>query len=321
MKSLLVIGLIAAAESVFAAGSCQNIDLRPQLGPVLNQDGAGYCYAYTAADLVSHKLGKQVSAVDIALQYTKRHDQLMYNKEGNRYLNKVSKERDNDIKEGGWVRYALPYAAEAGFCAEEKVNSNDFSTDKDLAKGLVNMNQLALKQYNLDTADGAECVQFAKIQNVFPGVSMREMQEVANRSNVMNIGTNLADVACEPRIKPEPALKFRNIYGSDRSTGVISASEFSQMDSVLNSGKPLSLTLSMESLYEFRNARVKRQPIHAITLAGRQYNPRTGKCEYILKNSWGPECDSKYKVRCENGYMFVPEEVLRKLIMQADYIE
>lgn len=321
MKSLIVVGLLAVAESVFAAGSCQSIDLRSQLGPVLNQDGAGYCYAYTAADLISHKLGKQVSAVDIALQYTKRHDRLMYNAEGRNYLNKVSSERSDDVDHGGWVRYALPYAQEAGFCSEEKVNSNDFTNDKDMINSLVNLNQLALKEYSLDTANGSDCAKFAKIQRVFPGVSMRELQDAANKSTVMNVGTNVADIACEPRIKPETPMRFKNIYGSDRKDGVINSTQFNQLDSVLNSGKPLSLTLSMESLYEFRNARVKRQPIHAITLAGRQYNPRTGKCEYILKNSWGPECDSKYKVRCENGYMFVPEEVLRRIIMQADYIE
>lgn len=146
---------------------------------------------------------------------------------------------------------------------------------------------------------------------------MNDIQTVAAKSDITNVGSNLANVACEPRFKPTTPLKFKNISGGNS----LSSSQFNQVDNVLSKNQPLTLTLNMEKLYNFGGSTIKSQPIHAITLVGRKYNPSTGKCEYILRNSWGPECDHRYKVRCENGYLYVDGDTLKSITSQADYIE
>ena len=46
------------------------VDLRNQaLGEVRDQDSIGWCYAFAGADLLTYKLGKKVSAVDVAMNY------------------------------------------------------------------------------------------------------------------------------------------------------------------------------------------------------------------------------------------------------------
>lgn len=321
MKLLTLIALVFFAHNSFAAGTCENIDLRDQLGPVLNQDGTGLCYAYTASDLVSYKMGRRVSPVDIALQYTKNRDELMWRGAGNKYLNQVTDERKRDIFHGGWVRYALQYSNQAGFCADEKINSNDFTSSRGLFKGLVNLNQLSLHQYNLDSSTGESCGKFAEIQKVFPGVSIREIQDTASRSNIMNVGANLSDKACEPRLRPSTPLQFKNLHNEGSRSEILRNSDFNEIDRVLNKKQPVSVSIFMDKIYSFGKSSIANQPRHAITLAGRKYNPATGKCEYILKNSWGPECDRYYKVRCENGYLFVPEETFKSIVYGADFIE
>lgn len=309
MKTLIIILSVLSFNFSFA-DSCETVDLREQLGPVLNQDGAGLCYAYTSADILSFKLGKRVSPVDVAMQYIQRRDELLSRGDRSSYIAKASRERKNDIRSGGWVNYALRYSQDAGFCADENINSNDFRGDRDLFKGLVNLNQLSI--------DGSQsCSEYASIQKVFPTISVAQIHNVATKSDVTNVGSNLANAACAPRFKASEPLKFKNIG----NRGTLSTSQFSEVDRILSKKQPISLTVKMDKLYSFGSSDIAKQPIHAITLAGKKFNPATGKCEYILKNSWGPECDRHYKVRCENGYLFVPEEVLKSSILEADYIE
>lgn len=321
MKWSAFILVMVLAQNSFAAGTCENVDLREQLGPVQNQDGTGLCYAYTAADLVSFKMGRRVSPLDIALQYTKRRDEIMWRGAGNKYLNQIEDERKKDIFHGGWVRYALQYSNDVGFCADEKINSSEVGRDRGLYKGLVNLNQLTLHQYNLDSSNGSSCGKFAEIQKIFPGVSMRELQDAANRSNVMDIGANVSNEACEPRLTTKTPVRFKNLHNEGNPSEILRSSDFDQIDRVLNSKQPVSLSIFMDKVYSFGKSSIANQPRHAITLAGRKYNPATGKCEYILKNSWGPECDRYFKVRCENGYLFIPEETFKSIVYGADFIE
>lgn len=320
MKYLISLSILLFFKLAQAA-SCDTVDLREKLGPIQNQDGTGLCYAYTTADIVSYKLGKQVSPVDIALQYVKRRDDLMYRAEGQKYLNEISSERRKDIFHGGWVRYALKYSQDAGFCEDSKINSNDFRTKRELFRGLVNLNQLSMHQYNLSGADSSVCSKFAEIQKVFPGVSIADIQNTANNSNLMDVGANVADKACEPRFKSTTPMRFKNLSNEGARDEILTSSQFNEIDNVLAKQQPVSISLKMDKLYNFGKSSIASQPRHAITLAGRKINPATGKCEYILKNSWGPECDRYYKVRCERGYMFVPEDIFKQVVYGADYIE
>lgn len=318
MKQLTFFIIVCFAHDLFAAGKCQNIDLRDQLGPVQNQDGTGLCYAYSASELISHKLGQRVSPVDVGLQLAKRNDEKLFRKSGRTYLNKITDERDNKTAMGGHIKDALQISQDVGYCADDRIDSNDFKGSRALNNGLVNLNQLSLHQYKLDTASGSDCAKFAKIQKIFPGVSIRQLQDTANRSNVINIGANVADVACKPRLKPLQKFRFVNIRNSGRN---LSSSGYDKIDLALSKGKPVGLSVFMDKLYNFGSSTISNQKRHALTLAGRKYNPSTGKCEYILKNSWGPECDRHFKVRCQNGYLFVPEDTFRTSVYLADYIE
>lgn len=322
MKFLITLLPLLFSFNIAQAESCETVDLRDQLGPILNQDGTGLCYAYTAADIVSFKVGKRVSPVDIAMQYVKRRDELMYRKGLNsKYLNEINSDRKNDISHGGFVRYALSYSQEAGFCEDSKINSNNFRTDRDLFRGLVNLNQLSLQEYSLNDSSTATCSKLSQIQKIFPGVTMADIQNTANQSNLMNVGAKIANEACEPRFKTTTPLRFKNLSNPGARNEILTNSQFNEIDSVLSKKQPLSISIKMDKIYNFGRSSISTQPRHAITLAGRKMNPATGKCEYILKNSWGPECDRYYKVRCEGGYVFVPEDIFKAQVYAADYIE
>ena len=62
---------IALLSSVYSlAGDCDPVDFSAEMGPVRNQGKTGWCYAFTAADLIGFEIGltpaEQVSATDVA---------------------------------------------------------------------------------------------------------------------------------------------------------------------------------------------------------------------------------------------------------------
>ncbi|MBL7542656.1 MAG: hypothetical protein JNL11_02520 [Bdellovibrionaceae bacterium] len=58
-------------------------DLRNQaLGEVRDQDSIGWCYAFAGADLLTYKLGRKVSAVDLAMNYNSGFINSIYKKFG-----------------------------------------------------------------------------------------------------------------------------------------------------------------------------------------------------------------------------------------------
>lgn len=60
---------------------------------------------------------------------------------------------------------------------------------------------------------------------------------------------------------------------------------------------------------------------HTMALVGRRFNKNTEQCEYILRNTWGPECISGYKVGCESGNLILNEKEFLKVSYRADFIE
>lgn len=101
---------------------CQYVDFREKLGEVRNQDGLGWCFAYVAADLFSAKLGRQVSAIDLSLNY---YQSGAGDKGSNRYLD-LGKNDSITNFDGGMGLYAMDVAAQRGVCLEEAVKSTDY---------------------------------------------------------------------------------------------------------------------------------------------------------------------------------------------------
>ena len=68
MLKFILIQLIFLSN-LFAKETCSPIDLRESMGPARDQGISMWCYAHSAADLVSQKLAQRVSAMDLATTY------------------------------------------------------------------------------------------------------------------------------------------------------------------------------------------------------------------------------------------------------------
>ena len=79
-----------------------------------HQDTIGWCYAYTAADLLSFKTGKTISAIDVANAYNNVGPVAM--------LDRLMGAKESEI-EGGLIADAASAALKRGLCLEEKLPS------------------------------------------------------------------------------------------------------------------------------------------------------------------------------------------------------
>ncbi len=97
---------------------CQpEVDLRNSvLGPVRDQDSIGWCYAFSASELLTYKLGKKISAADLAMNH---NDTWFKN------LFKKAEWGEQDF-EGGWMKEAIEATSEkGGACLESNLRSED----------------------------------------------------------------------------------------------------------------------------------------------------------------------------------------------------
>lgn len=84
------------------------------LGAPRHQGNTGWCFAYTAAEMVSYKTGERASAASIARSH---------------YFNGGIFTRMSNSRYGGHVNAALERSKKEGICSEASVSSQNYSPD------------------------------------------------------------------------------------------------------------------------------------------------------------------------------------------------
>lgn len=283
--------------------SCQPIvDLRDnRLGPVRDQDSVGWCYSFVAADLLSFKLGKKISAADVAVSNNDTWTNAILKKFGRSEV---------DI-ERGFPEDAIEGTKSKGWCLESKFSSED-NSNWDL-KTLIEQTEAIKKKFPNEAAGGnSNCGQALLL---FGGLNLQSLMQTVERSSRSSLIPALADRACSPRIKnlDVQVVSDSVTYSSDKSP------LFKMIDGQLNNKNIAGIGYEVAVLTN-RNYK-EGLGAHSGIIVGRKFNSQTNECEYLIRNSWGRGCslyDSSYK--CEEGNIWVPKAALYKGIMVVRYI-
>lgn len=59
---------------------------------------------------------------------------------------------------------------------------------------------------------------------------------------------------------------------------------------------------------------------HANSIIARQWNSRSGTCDYVIRNTWGEKCVYS-PAMCVRGYYSVPEKLINEALQNIDYIK
>jgi hypothetical protein len=296
-----------------------------------NQDRLGWCYASVAAELISHRLGRPVSQVDLAVSY----NQDIQASPGKRTIRKIQETLGMNVKnfngalQGGWVEDALKDARKYGVCPSERITSflpeSDSESDNQQLRTLIlalgkTGESLRSGSLNRDQfIQGVECFNemgmITYYRSYFPGLDFGLLYDVLTETagrDVNEVFFRLAQKHCEGHRIRLPKIQVMPIGRQNLFTGI---------DSQLKKGNPVGLGFHAQMM----KLDAPRLAGHAATIIARKFID--GECRYLMRNSWGSECLGAYRDElvdyCEpkSGSVWVPESLIQKYMKSATYIK
>lgn len=298
---------IGSSDQEYQAAQCSSVDLRPKMGPVRNQDGVGWCYAFAAADMLSFKTGgkPKVSAADLATQL------ILQQKATNGKLNAWL---SNDTYKGGFIADALQVGASKGLCSEQQIPSQ-INRSAEISHVYAEMYS-ASYYFQKDSRYSTVCYQKAtNYQKFFPGTSIREIYEVMFRVPASEVVPELYRRSCPSR-SPSPIRA--NQIGEARH-GMTYTKEALQF--ALDRDEPAAIGYDVTLIVNSPTDNNFGVRMHAGTVVGRKYVPGKG-CQYLIRNSWGPGCEAYKKgLVCEKGNIWVGEDDLLQKTDSVNYFK
>jgi hypothetical protein len=319
------------------AERCSTKNFKDRFGEVRNQDGLGWCFAYAASDLLAFYTGKSPSAFALSLRYFQRTD--LSGKELVELLN--SGEAISSVG-GGNIGGALQLAMQEGYCLESAVPSTDYvqsymarlSKDNPLQKELEAFVQrgryewlanavLKIEDFHKQkmdlVKDPAATCQVAQVANfLYPTLDMPSiLAAMKSGKTKVELFNWLTHLACSEKEKVPAGLKASGMYaGKDKGAKLLP-----KIDELMDRGEPSLITYNPNPFWIDENAPAdapEDDSLHGSLLVGREF--RDGKCQYLVRNTWGPSC-SGYQRPCERGHFWMTEEDIAKHSFQLEFVE
>ncbi len=338
------------AQADADSSGCGYADASAELGDVRSQGNMGWCYANTAADLISFRFRKewnykQASANFIAFGYNYKQN----SSEPGTYI----------FTEGGDIRAAASYASEFKYsCPRELDNVFIFGglnlqlkqklhTAEKLKSLFDRRNQSAasLKEYEDFISELNE--KKSIITFLMPQFAATQEEAVAAQkaslAKSLSLDLNLAvvDIAknvCQPYQLPMslPRDQIRRVHGDvnqyyDKLQKKIVYEKPNMLDIIdreLTDGNVVGIDYSINLI----SPDLKDTDSHASVLVGRSMDKVKGQCMYKIRNSWGKGCVDHWSgtdyqrynanVKCEeSGHVWVTKANLKAALSGFVYID
>ncbi|WP_413559120.1 hypothetical protein [Bdellovibrio sp. HCB209] len=280
--------------------TCSAIDLRDKTGPVRNQGTDGWCYAYTVANMVSWKTGKEISAAAVAFGYTDNayHD-----------LYRLLGMTQHQVTNQGFTTAAFRASKSKGFCLEKELPSEGFN-------GIEGKMPLAVLDKMGKEAISGKISQdeFMKVAKaMFPNLSKEQFAEVLKKAGKDTYFNKLVNNSCKNRISGN-GLEMSFFQKLDNKKFA------TQIEQHLQEGRPVEIGYNAD-FFKYANS-PSGMAYHSSLLVGRRMNAKTGQCEYLLKNtygkSWKPDSS---EFESEGGYAWVPKARMIEATRNASYVK
>lgn len=349
--SLLALIFSFIAISNASPEACTTIDFRDRVGPIKNQLDTPWCFAFSAADLASFASGENISPYPIALGY---HGQ----------VHKRTNDCGETFSDGGYMGDAFDLSNIGGFCTEDQVQSIDryLSKNKSAIRELykVQENLVRFREIMLrDCQDFPGSVSYALAQdsanknshlfsgiltNMFPTTNIYDIVDVLVHPSLFDFPQEALTILANKDCKIKVPYKSKSQFISDKDKGKIGQT----LDKILENQEIASLGIILnpffskenyikyaqtfntheyfqQKLCEANSLKDNELLAHAVTLVGRTYNQQTKTCEYIIKNSWGTDCNEKSsiipKLKCKDGYLFLTKNEIAQMIKSITVLE
>lgn len=271
------------------------------MGPVRDQGNIGWCYAHATADIIGYafdrQLTKPVAALSIALM--------------NNHIN-----AKRFLTEGGTVERTLSRALrtpmyefdredylKVGFCdlEREKVFLGNPSNETEVRQYLR-----ALFKVKEDFDN-----QMVKAEDLAP-----ELLNLVRRSTQLDFSLRVAELICGPNRNYNTRGKVNKHFSDDDANLV------AHIDTQLNKTNIIGIGIYSDFIQK-ENGKFNKSDLHAAIIVGRRISPKSNKCEYLVRNSWGTDPDkySKHVTEVIDGNLWIPANLIKENVFEIDYIE
>ena len=281
-----------------------------------NQDSVGWCVVYSMSDALTFAVGEPVSAMDLSFTHYDKFN----------YSGKL------DIVGQNSVTVYMENLRDVGYCPESVIPSNQTSSSNLGNVSTITILQSFQKIYEDYEAKGKPenyCVDCIKgyeksIKPSLPGATTDLVQSVLqkNHSSSVKAYKDLMDQLCEgKRVKVYPGYKYIptiNLHGKRISTVLDEALDNNSMPAIgINDANTFS-SLGGDSSSPYGNG-------HSMLVVARRV-AANGKCEYLIRNSWGRGCSSylpQFKAKCDpaNGSFWMDQDEVQTRIDDIKVVE
>jgi hypothetical protein len=317
MLNFLIIFLLSAAAF---ANECSTVDLRltgKLTQEVRNQGRMSWCYAHTAVDLVQYHFNSpSLSAADFAIQYSNHFAAKLVHSLMN--ISTLISSRPTIYMEPqtGFIKASLNQGFQEGFCPrnifpDEKIKLQSLRTgdskEVDFATAMFDI----LKNLQPEIKSG-----FSFRENIyrFPGLSDDNFFSILKDQSRQKVFDTISGSLCR-----DHRLNFQKPKITQK---VRSANMFTTIDQQLDSANIVAFDYNADVLNDKLKASIVPKSLHTSSIVGRRWNVDNQSCEYLVRNSFGPECkryDKSYS--CEDGNIWIPQKYLAKSILMITYLE
>jgi hypothetical protein len=315
----------------FAAGTCSEKDFRAELGLPREQGNSSWCYAHSAADLISQAVGQRISSIDIATTFLLGDERKLHKsklKELREYmkahpqfdarLHEIRKEEeaykpdhilgsDGMVDAGGMDDEAIVLSNIKGLCLADHLPSGE--------ENLEHYLEAIREDYILADDPVLPPGPLGAVENDAAKIMAHAFQK-------------WVDQKCGKRFRVGPLLpkevsiadnleEFNKLVKSGKIDLAVARKPLEEeLDRVLDSGKAAAIAYESYDLYPLSDQKAAiTHGDHSSIVAARKMID--GKCHYFVRNHFGASCGYRpeFENRCEreNGGVWVPLEALKHL--------
>lgn len=315
-KIFLILSFSIISNQIFAK-SCTDIDLRNNvLGHVRDQGKIAWCYAYTASDLLTYKFNQApFSAADTAITYNVEKLPKLQKFFSNLYSKIIRSEEIYHEHETGFMFIALKAAMKRGLCLEKDFPSEDIIRVDHEGEKWVKFPEAVLEinkiRKSLLIAKKMRHHYPEVVWFKFPQITKDQFYHILKSQKAENVFYELSKFICVDQRKEIPNM---NLGYHVRNKNIIS-----QIDKQLENKNIVGISYFMSILEKHDG---KLNGFHSSAIVGRRINKKTNTCEYLIRNSHGPDCSSyDPRLECEEGNIWMPEKSLKRSLLDLIYIK
>lgn len=313
-----------------SSAACETRSIREKFGEVRSQDGLGWCFASVAADFLSFYGKMKVSSFGLAL----------------RSYSRAQRSAPGPMSElfGGQLDFAINQGVKGGVCLESELPSNDYlisrvaaiaqkngqpMTDKELRSAFASFLVQALNSaqalegkslQELAADEEGSCRVVTAIQLMFPKLTTFQILSAFTSTRSSREAFDLlVSFTCRPS-PPKLPKNFSWIvaHSSSRINSKKGKDLLPLIDSLVTLKQPVAIIYDLKPFMQVEDSEFK----HVSIVVGREF--RDGKCQYLVRNSFGPACggyrppynDNRH---CDRGHFWITEEDIKNHVVQAEF--